>query len=114
MIPIKLALRNFMCYRDNVPPLRFTGVRVACLAGDNGHGKSAILDAITWALWGRARAKSDDELIHLGRTEMEGELEFRLGDQQYRVVRKRSKPKSEKGAGQTVVELNLLVDGEYQ
>jgi len=45
MIPARLSLRNFLCYRDNVPPLDFTGIHVACLAGDNGHGKTALLDA---------------------------------------------------------------------
>ena len=63
MIPQKLSLRNFMCYREDAPPLDFTGIHLACISGDNGHGKSALLDAITWALWGRARAKTDDELI---------------------------------------------------
>ena len=90
MIPLKLQLRNFMSYRDNVPPLLFDGFKVACLSGENGHGKSALLDAITWALWGRARAKSEDELIHFGRTEMEVEFEFVLGESQYRVLRKRA------------------------
>ena len=65
MIPVILKLRNFMCYRDEVPPLYFDGFHVACLCGDNGNGKSALLDAITWALWGKTRAKSDDELIHI-------------------------------------------------
>ena len=73
MIPLKLQLRNFMSYRENVPPLLFDGFKVACLSGDNGHGKSALLDAITWALWGKARAKSEDELIHHGKLEMEVE-----------------------------------------
>jgi len=80
-----------MCYRDNVPPLYFEGFHVACLCGDNGHGKSALLDAITWALWGKARARSDDELIYLGQTEMEVEFEFSVGPNRYRVLRKRSK-----------------------
>ncbi|KPJ48763.1 MAG: hypothetical protein AMJ38_04560 [Dehalococcoidia bacterium DG_22] len=53
MIPARLSMRNFLCYRDNVPPLDFSGIHVACLSGDNGHGKSALLDAITWALWGK-------------------------------------------------------------
>ena len=61
MIPLKLQLRNFMCYRDPTV-LDFTGIHLACLTGDNGHGKSALLDAITWALWGKARARHDDEL----------------------------------------------------
>lgn len=90
MIPLKLQLRNFMSYRENVAPLLFDGFRLACLSGENGHGKSALLDAITWALWGKARAKSEDELIHHGKTEMEVEFEFDLGGTRYRVLRKRA------------------------
>jgi len=78
VIPARLALRNFMCYRDNVPPLDFTGIHLACLCGNNGNGKSALLDAITWALWGKARGHSDDDLVNLGQTEMEVEFEFEV------------------------------------
>jgi exonuclease SbcC len=85
-----------MCYRDE-QTLDFSGIHLACLTGDNGHGKSALLDAITWALWGRARARRDDELIALGETEMWVEFEFDLGPQRYRVWRQRSK----KGRGQS-------------
>ena len=76
-----------MCYRQAA--LDFAGIHVACLAGENGAGKSALLDAITWALWGRARAKRDDELIHLGEDEMAVEFSFELGAQVYRVLRRR-------------------------
>jgi exonuclease SbcC len=80
MIPLKLYMRNFMCYREQT--LDFAGIHLACLTGSNGHGKSAILDALTWALWGRSRlgARRDDELIHIGQREMEVEFEFVLGD----------------------------------
>ena len=91
MIPLSLNLRNFMSYTDVHEPLRFDGIHVAVLTGDNGHGKSALLDAITWALWGRARARSVDELIHSGASEMEVEFEFLLDDHQYRVIRKRQR-----------------------
>jgi DNA repair protein SbcC/Rad50 len=91
MIPIALNLRNFMSYTEVQEPLRFDGIHVAVLTGDNGHGKSALLDAITWALWGRARGRSVDELIHSGASEMEVEFEFALDDQQYRVIRKRQR-----------------------
>ena len=87
MIPQTLALTNFMCYRQT--KLDFAGIHVACLAGENGAGKSALLDAITWALWGRSRAKRDEELIYLGEDEMAVEFTFGLGEQTYRVLRRR-------------------------
>jgi len=112
MVPIKLALRNFMCYRDNVPPLYFEGFHVACVCGDNGHGKSALLDAITWALWGEARAKSDDDLIHLGQSEMDVEFEFSVGQNRYRVLRKRTKG-GLKRAGQSLLELQIATSDGF-
>ncbi|MEA3335013.1 MAG: SMC family ATPase [Chloroflexota bacterium] len=88
MIPLKLRLHNFMCYRDP-DPLDFSGLHLACLSGNNGHGKSALLDAITWVLWGKARSNQPDALIHLGQKEMQVDYEFALGDNRYRVVRSR-------------------------
>jgi exonuclease SbcC len=103
MIPLRLRVRNFMCYRDNVPPLDFDGIHLACLIGANGHGKSALLDAVTWVLWGKARAKRDDELIHLGESEMEVEFTFELGGAVYRVLRKRDSTKR----GRTLLDLQV-------
>ena len=99
-----------MCYRDNVPPLDFSGIHLACLTGANGHGKSALLDAITWALWGKARAKRDDELIHLGESEMEVEFTFELGGAVYRVLRKRDSSKQ----GRTLLDLQVQHDGRFR
>jgi len=119
MIPTRLFLRNFMCYRDNVPPLDLKGIHLACLCGDNGNGKSALIDAITWALWGRSRAKSDDELINLGRREMEVELDFEVAGQGYRVSRKRSIPRSRSGgtgqrSGHTLLDLQIATNDSYR
>jgi len=110
MIPLKLGLRNFMCYRGEVEPLDFTGIHLACLTGDNGHGKSALLDAMTWALWGKARAKRDDELITLGEEEMEVEFEFSLKDNHYRVIRKRDS----RNRGRSVLELQVRHEKEFR
>jgi len=92
-----------MCYRDDVPSLSFEGIHLACLTGSNGHGKSALLDAITWAIWGKSRAKHDDELIHQGQTEMEVEYTFSLGGSTYRITRKRESKKP----GRTVLEFQV-------
>jgi len=114
MIPIKLALRNFMCYRDNVPPLYFDGIHTACISGDNGNGKSALIDAITWALWGKTRAKSDDDLVHSGQTEMEVEFDFAVGQQPYRIIRKHSKPKQRRRSGQTILEFQVATGDGFR
>ncbi|MCS7002445.1 MAG: SMC family ATPase, partial [Dehalococcoidia bacterium] len=91
MIPVSLRLKNFMSYREGVAPLDFTQFHLACLSGENGHGKSTLLDAITWAVWGKARATSDDQLIALGADHMEVEFVFQVGEARYRVLRKRSR-----------------------
>lgn len=96
-----------MCYQEE-QSLEFAGMHMTSLTGDNGHGKSALLDAITWALWGKARARRDDELITLGLTEMWVDLEFALGSQVYRVWRQRSK----RGRGQSDLHFYIWDDAQ--
>ncbi len=91
MRPLRLQLKNFMSYVEGLPPLSFEGMDLVCLSGPNGHGKSALLDAITWTLWGESRAKSDDDLIRHGTTHMLVDLEFELEGRRYRVRRERSR-----------------------
>ncbi len=111
MIPLKLEMRNFMCYGEEVSSLDFSGIHLACLAGDNGHGKSAVIDAMTWALWGRARTQRDDNLIHLGSTDMEVEFEFLLADNHYRITRQRRRNGSR---GRTTLEFQIGDNGRFR
>jgi len=92
MIPVSLSVRNFLSYGEEVPLLDFTQFQVACLTGDNGHGKSALLDAVTYALWGEARKshherKPDAGLLRIGANEMRVEFCFELDEERYRVIR---------------------------
>ena len=104
MIPIRLSVKNFLSYRDNVPTLDLEGVHVVCLCGENGHGKSALLDAITWALWGGSRARVQEDLIFQGESEMQVDLEFQAGEGRYKVSRRYARSaRSRQGA--TVLEL---------
>jgi exonuclease SbcC len=90
MLPVRLTLRNFLPYRAP-DPITFEGLHLAVLSGPNGAGKSSLLDAITWALWGKARSKSDVELITLGTDETRVELDFEQENTRYRVVRQRNR-----------------------
>ncbi len=95
MIPVKLYLQNFMAYKA-AETLNFADIHIACLSGENGAGKSSLLDAITWSLWGKARISHNDSLIHLGETDMEVEFSFELSGETYRVLRRRSSAKQGK------------------
>jgi len=92
MIPHKLQLKNFLSYGTELQTIDFTPHRLIYLSGRNGHGKSALLDAITWALWGQARkitnaVKPDQGLLRLGQTHMIVIFDFELNGQLYRVRR---------------------------
>ena len=91
MIPLKLELKNFLSYGET-ESINFEPYHLICLCGKNGHGKSALLDAITWALWGQARKihgaiKADYYILRLGETQMMVSFEFLFNDQRYRIRR---------------------------
>ena len=106
MIPLRLKIKNFMCYRGEAPALDLEGIHVACLCGDNGHGKTALLDAITWALWGQTRARTQEELVHQGQQDMLVELDFIARAQRYRVNRRHSRGARNR-QGTTILELQM-------
>ncbi len=95
MIPVRLHLTDFLSYRSMAEPLDFTQIRLACLSGSNGHGKSALLDAITWSVWGKARGceggQEQERLIRDGADAMRVEFVFELDGQTYRVARSRTR-----------------------
>ena len=114
MIPIKITLTNFMPYRDT-QSLDFSGIHTASICGANGSGKSSIIDAMTWALWGESRAKRDDDIIHEGQNECEVDFEFAVAGQNYRVVRKRARPRRRTASGQPMLHLFIAEpDGSFR
>jgi exonuclease SbcC len=94
MIPLHLRISGFLSYRDPVE-LDFTSFDLACISGHNGAGKSSLLDAITWTLFGEARGKSGD-VIHLNQDVKAAEvaLTFQHEDNTYRVQRTLPRNKS--------------------
>jgi len=95
VIPHKLTLSGFLSYLDPVV-LDFSAFELACISGANGAGKSSLLDAITWALFGNARARGNDDeaLIHTAADRAQVELEFEYENALYKVTRSRARGKN--------------------
>lgn len=92
MIPIHLHIAGFLSYRDPVD-LDFTLLDLACISGHNGAGKSSLLDAFTWSLFGEARGKGVD-VINLHQDVAQVALTFQYEGNVYRVRRKLPRNKS--------------------
>lgn len=109
MIPLKLELTNFLSYRETAV-LPFDDIHLACIAGANGAGKSSLLDAITWVLFGKSRSKSDDDLVNrlaaFQGEEAEVRFTFALEDVSYRVTRRKRAQK------RTTLELQIQGEDE--
>lgn len=109
MIPLEIELENFLAYHDpGLIDLR--GLHLACLVGANGAGKSSLLDAITWALWGKARTRRDDDLIYADEEEMHVQLTFLLDGNCYRVLRYRTR----KGRGRSELHVEVQDDSDWR
>jgi len=91
--PLSITLQNFLCYdtlEDGSPYIfNFREHRLWSICGDNGAGKSAIFDVITYCLYGEHRGgrEHDEELVHRGTTDLYACVEFEHGGREYRVTR---------------------------
>lgn len=80
-----IELGDFLSHSDT--KLNFeNGVTV--FVGPNGAGKSSIIDAITFALFGKHTRKSSKGLIKRGATQGFSKIEFSINEKNYQAVRK--------------------------
>ena len=84
MIFTKLTLNNFKSHENTV--IKFNkGISV--IVGENGAGKSTILEAISFALFKQHTAKKIDDLVRNNANSMYVELEFISNGREYRIIR---------------------------
>jgi len=102
-----MELSNFRSYLSE--SIELTALKVALINGRNGFGKSTLIDAITFPLFGRGSADKMDDYVTLGKTDMSAALSFELGGNTYRVIRNRTT----NGRGKSSLELQQLIDGEW-
>ncbi|MBN1315491.1 MAG: SMC family ATPase [Anaerolineales bacterium] len=108
MIPLQLELENFLSYRRQVK-LDLSGMHLACIAGENGAGKSSLLDAMTWVLFGKCRAPGRDDVVNRQAVpsgdSARVQMDFMLEGETYRVVR--IQPPGKTG----ILEFQMQLDG---
>ncbi|MFA5801561.1 MAG: SMC family ATPase [Thermoleophilia bacterium] len=85
MKPQNLTARNFRSYPELEIPM--SGIQLATLCGENGAGKSSVLKAMLFGLFGAEPGLSLDDYIRRGETEARVEFIFALIGNTYRVIR---------------------------
>src|SRR5262245_11689857 len=108
MRPISLEIEGFTSYKNRTR-IDFSELEVFSIIGDNGAGKSSILEAMLFALYGKTYrlGKEKRDLVTLGSTEMAVFFEFSADGEKYRITR------SFKQKGAPFVKLEALKDGNW-
>ncbi len=110
MRPLRLRLGGFTCFRDE-QDIDFAGLELFAIAGPTGAGKTSLLDAMVFALYGevpRMGAQGLSELISLGRDRAFAMLDFAIATDHYRIARRIRRQ------GPTVTQLERLADAGPQ
>jgi exonuclease SbcC len=98
-----LEMRDFISHRDT--SLAF-GSGITIFVGHNGSGKSSVIDAVTYALFGEHMRKSNRNLVRRGSSgQASVKMRFTLNGREFQIVRSLS------SAGSTAFsQLELLSD----
>ncbi len=97
MRPLKLAVQGFTCFRQHTE-LDFGALELYAIQGPTGSGKSSLLDAVMYALYGqtpRLGKVGHEALISQGERALSVSLEFESGGERYRVARAKGRKQSD-------------------
>lgn len=90
MRPQRLTLEGFASFRERVG-VDFADADMFALSGPTGAGKSSLIDAMTFALYGAVPRYDHQALvwpvISQGLNEAKVQLDFSVGDAEYRTIR---------------------------
>ena len=110
MLPKYIKVKNFTSYFDETINFEDFG-NPFCVIGQNGAGKSSIIDMITTVIFYKARGVSDrgtgmDNLINKNADKFEIEYVFTMNGSEYKIIRRKERD----GAH----ELEFYIDGVSQ
>ena len=85
----KIRWKNFLSTGNVFSEIDLTAARTNLIIGSNGAGKSTILDALTFALFGKPFRKINKPMLvnSINEKDLLTEIEFSIGKQDYKVVR---------------------------
>lgn len=109
MRPLSLRIKGFTAFRDE-QELDFSDLDLFALWGPTGSGKSSVLDAITYALYGQVERVGTraSQLVSQGQPRMAVSLDFVAGEDTYRVTR------STPASGATSARLEVHRGSDFQ
>jgi exonuclease SbcC len=86
--PVRLEVRGFTSFRDP-QVLEFAGLDLFAISGPTGSGKSSLLDAMTYALYGYAErvGKGVGQLVSQGQKRMAVLFDFEVDGTTWRITR---------------------------
>ncbi len=106
MRPVSLVLEGFGPFRERVE-VDFGDSELFALVGPTGSGKSSVIDAVTFALYGSVARYGNERLVHPVINQRCStalvDLVFTVGDRTYRVTREAVR----RGAGGSIREARL-------
>ena len=85
----KIRWKNFLSTGNVFSEIDLTSARTNLIVGTNGAGKSTILDALTFSLFGKPFRKINKPALvnSINEKDCLVEIEFRIGKMEYKVVR---------------------------
>ena len=99
-----IQLKNFIAHKDT--KIEF-GKGITIFLGHNGSGKSSIIDAVTFSLFGKHTRKSNRNLVRRGANHAMAQMHFALNSKEFEATRALN------GSGlQSFSQLVLVSDGD--
>ena len=85
----KIRWKNFLSTGNVFSEIDLTAAKTNLIVGGNGAGKSTILDALTFALFGKPFRKINKPLLvnSINEKDCQTEIEFSIGKNEYKIIR---------------------------
>ena len=85
----KIQWKNFLSTGNQLTQVEFNTHSTTLIVGQNGAGKSTVLDALTFTLFGKPFRKINKPMLvnSVNEKDCEVHIEFRIGPNQFKVIR---------------------------